>query len=123
MENYVLDPSGYREMGDNCKTKSRLYPHEIAVSDADWGRSKVYIDEKQVVFYSATYDRRARADREPALLEARDLVNNPSKNNKAMFYGAAKYVKNLFFDSKMSEIVTTKQRPRYLMKINCVLQQ
>jgi thiol-disulfide isomerase/thioredoxin len=111
LKNYVLDPSGYREVGDNCKIKSRLYPREIAISNAEGGRTKIRIDEKQVVFYSADYDLRAKADREPALLKARDLVNNPSKYNKAISYGAAKYVKNLVFDPKTGEIVTTKQKP------------
>ena len=111
LKSYVLDPSGYRQIGDGYKIKSRLYPREIAVSNARGGRSKVRIDEKQVVFYSADYDRKAKADREPALLKARDLVKNPSRYNKATSYGAAKYVKNLVFDPKTGEIVTTKQRP------------
>lgn len=44
-------------------------------------------------------------------MKARDLVNNPSKYNKAISYGAAKYLKNLVFDPHTGEIVTTKQRP------------
>jgi len=108
---FVLDPSGYRQFGDGYKIKSRLYPREIAVSNAEGGRTKIRIDEKQVVFYSPDYDRRAKADREPALLKARDLVKNPSRYNKTISYGAAKYVKNLVFDPKTGEIVTTKQKP------------
>lgn len=111
LKEYVLDSSGYREIGDGYKIKSRLYPREIAVSNAKGGRSKVRIDEKQVVFYSPDYDRKAKADREPALLKARDLVKNPSRYNKAISYGAAKYVKNLVFDPKTGEIITTKQKP------------
>lgn len=108
---YVLDEAGYRQLGDGSKIKSRLYPRTIAVSNAHGGRSKVRIDEKQVVFYSAEYDRKAKADREPALLKARDLVNSPAKYNRATAYGAAKYVKNLVFDPKTGEIMTTKQKP------------
>ncbi|NLZ28038.1 MAG: IS1634 family transposase [Firmicutes bacterium] len=111
LKNYVLDESGYRQIGDDYKIKSRLYPREIAVSNAKGGRSKVRIDEKQVVFYSADYDRKAKADREPALLKARDLVNHPSRYNRAISYGATKYVKNLVFDPKTGEIITKKQRP------------
>lgn len=110
LKGYVLDPSGYRQIGDDHKIKSRLYPREIAVSNAKGGTSKVRIDEKQVVFYSADYDRKAKADREPVLLKARDLVKNPSRYNKATSYGAAKYVKNLVFDPKTGEIMT-KQQP------------
>ena len=111
LKSYVLDGSGYRQIGDDYKIKSRLYPREIAVSNAKGGRSKVRIEEKQVVFYSADYDRKAKADREPALLKARDLVNNPSRYSKAISYGAAKYVKNLVFDPHTGEVMTAKQRP------------
>ena len=111
LKDYVLDPSSYRQLGDDYKIKSRLYPREIAVSNAKGSRSKIRIDEKQIVFYSADYDRKAKADREPALLKARDLAQNPSKYNKATSYGAAKYLKNLVFDPKTGEIITARQRP------------
>ena len=88
-----------------------MYPREIAVSNAKGGRTKIRIDEKQVVFYSAEYDSKAKADRNPALMKARELVNNPSRYNKAISYGAAKYVRNLVFDPNTGEIITTKQKP------------
>jgi hypothetical protein len=111
LKSYVLEPSGYRQAGDGFKIKSRLYPREINVSNAKGGRTKLRIDEKQVVFYSPDYDRRAKADREPALSKARDLVKNPAKYKRAIAYGAAKYVKNLVFDPKTGEIMTSKQKP------------
>jgi len=111
LKDYVLDSSGYRELTDDYKIKSRLYPREIAVSNAQGGRSKIRIDEKQVVFYSRDYDRKAKMDREPALLKALDLAKKPSKYNKATSYGAAKYLKNLVFDPKTGEIITAKQKP------------
>ena len=111
LKDYVLDESGYRKMGKDYKIKSRLYPREIAVSNAWGGRSKVRIDEKQVVFYSADYDAKAKALRKVTLMKAYDLINNPSKYNQAISYGAAKYVKNLTFDPDTGEILTTRQRP------------
>ena len=111
LKDYVLDPSAYRQIGEEYKIKSRLYPREIAISNAKGGRSKIRIDEKQIVFYSSDYDRKAKVDREPALLKARDLAKNPSKHNKATSYGAAKYVKYLVFDPKTGVIITAKQRP------------
>jgi transposase len=111
LKDYVLDPSGYRELSEDYKIKSRLYPREIAVSNGQGGRTKVRIDEKQVVFYSSDYDRKAKMDREPALLKAQDLAKNPSKYNKATSYGAAKYLKNLVFDPKTGEVITAKQKP------------
>lgn len=111
LKSYVLDPTGYRESRDGSRIKSRLYPREIAVSNARGGRTKIRIDEKQVVFYSPDYDRKAKQDRELAILKAKDLVKHPFKYNRAISYGAAKYVKDLVFDRKTGEIVTTKRQP------------
>jgi transposase len=111
LKDYVLDSSGYRQFTGDYKIKSRLYPREIAISNAKGTRTKIRIDEKQVVFYSSDYDRKAKAEREPALLKAQELANNPAKYNRATSYGAAKYLKNLVFDPKTGEIVTAKQRP------------
>jgi transposase len=108
---YVLDESGYRHISDGYKIKSRLYPRTINVSNIKGGKSQVSIDEKQVVFYSSEHDRKAKAEREPAVQKARDLVKNPFKYNRALAYGAAKYVENLVFDPKTGEIITTKQKP------------
>ena len=106
LKDYVLDNSDYREFGKKSKIKSRVYPREIQVTDICGKKKKVRIDEKQVVFYSEDYDKRAKAEREPALQKARDMVNNPSKYNRATSYGAAKYVKNLEFDKKTGEVIT-----------------
>jgi hypothetical protein len=111
LKSYVLGRGGYRQYGDGFKIKSRLYPREIEVNGIDGKKRKERIPEKQVVFYSADYDRKAKAEREGALLKARDLVGNPAKYNKATSYGAAKYVKNLVFDEKTGEILTAKQMP------------
>ncbi len=113
LKSFVLDESGYRHLGEDFKIKSRIFPREIAVSNAKGGKSKVRIDEKQVVFYSAEYDRKAKAEREGAILKAKELVKNPSRYNKSISYGAAKYVKNLVFDPKTGEVVTTKQKPLF----------
>jgi transposase len=107
LKDYALDKRGYRAHGDNNRIKSRLYPREIVLKDIKGKRQKVRIDEKQVIFYSLKYDKRAKAEREPALQKAMDLVNNPGKYNKATSCGAAKYVKNLQFDKDTGEIVTT----------------
>jgi transposase len=45
--------------------------------------------------------------------KAFDLVADPRKYNKAITYGAAKYVKNLEFDKETGEIVEGKQLPYF----------
>ena len=51
------------------------------------------VNEKQVVFWSEKYAKRAKAEREAALTKARDLAKNPGNYIRATSYGAAKYVK------------------------------
>jgi transposase len=114
LKDYVLAEDGYRLMNEEgYKIKSRLYPRSINVKTAAGGMTKVTIDEKQVVFYSRTYDRKAKAERAPAIMKARDLVKNPSKYNKSNSYGAARFVKHLTFDKKTGEIITVGQAPAF----------
>jgi transposase len=104
---YVLKDEGYTWYGDEYKKKSRLYPREIEVME-NGEKIKVSIDEKQVIFYSKDYDKRAKAEREPALQKARELIKDPSKFNQSTSHGAAKYVKNFHFDKETGEILATK---------------
>jgi transposase len=105
LKQYVLDEAGYKWIGDDYKKKCRLYPREITVKDIQGKEKKVRIDEKQVVFYSRDYDKRAKADRAPVVQKARDMALNPAKYSRATSYGAAKYMKNLTFDKKTGEIL------------------
>jgi hypothetical protein len=107
LKDYVLNEGGYRAEGDKYRIKSRLYPREISVDDINGKQQKVRVDEKQVVFYSKDYDRKAKAEREAVLVKARDLVNNPAKYNRATSYGAAKYIKDIQFDKTTGQIIAT----------------
>jgi transposase len=107
---YVLAEKGYTWKNDEFKVKSRLYPREINVTTTSGRKMKKKIDEKQVIFYSEKYARKAKADRAAALQKAKDLVSNPAKYNKSTSYGAAKYIKNLAFDSKTGEILEDKKQ-------------
>jgi len=109
-KDYVLNSDGYRKMGEDSKIKSRVYPREIIITDAHGKKKKVRIDEKQVILYSEKYAKKAKAEREAAIAKAYDLVRNPEKYNRATSYGAAKYVKNLEFNSETGEVSTTKQK-------------
>jgi hypothetical protein len=111
LKRYVLNETGYKYQDGGFKIKSRQYPRTINVTDIEGNKKEVPIDEKQVIFYSPDYDRRAKADRAAAVAKAKDLVKYPSKYKRATSYGAAKYVKNLTFDKKTQEVLTSKQRP------------
>lgn len=107
LKDYVLKEEGYEWYGNEYKRKSRIYPREIEVME-NGRKIKKKIDEKQVVFYSKDYDKRAKAERQSAIKKAKDLIKDPSKFNQATSYGAAKYVKNLHFDKETGEIIKTK---------------
>jgi len=105
LKQYVLNEAGYKWTGKGWKGKSRLHLREITVRDIQGKEKKVRIEEKQVVFYSEAYDRKAKADRYSAVQKARDMEANPSKYNRAMSYGVARYIKNLSFDKKTGELL------------------
>ncbi len=103
---YVLDQSGYRDVGeDGFKIKSRIYPRDIYVSTLEGKKKKISIDEKHIVFYSPKYAQKAKMDREAVLSKAQKLMSSPSAYARAVSYGAAKYVKDLTFSPSTGEII------------------
>ena len=105
LKSYVLDDSDYEWLGDEYKRKSRRYPRTIQVTATNGKKIKKVVDEKQVVFYSEKYAKRAKAEREAALAKAKDLAMHPGNYTRATSYGAAKYVKKVDFDKETGEIL------------------
>ena len=118
-KDYVLDSEGY--MGTDGKSaeeaefkvKSRVIARDINVTMTSGRKARKTVYEKQVVFWAKKYADKARAEREEVLKKARDLVADPKKYNKAIAYGAAKYVKNLEFNKETGEVLEGKQRPYF----------
>lgn len=115
---YVLSDEGYLDKDSrpadesaDFKVKTRVIARDINVTTPAGAKVKKTVYEKQVVFWSRKYAEKARAERNELLAKAHDLVTNPQKYNKATSYGAAKYIKNMKFDSKTGEILTTKEKP------------
>ena len=116
--NYVLDDDGYldtngKPVGPDTefKIKSRRIAREINVTMRSGRTAKKTVYEKQVVFWAGKYAKKAKAEREEVVKKAHALVADPKKYNKAITYGAAKYVKNLEFDKQTGEILEGKKRP------------
>ena len=106
MKKYVLDDDGYVWLGKEYKRKSRKYPRTIQVTSTSGKKIKKQVDEKQVVFWSEKYAKRAKAEREATLAKARDLAANPGSYTRATSYGAAKYIKKVDYDKDTGEILT-----------------
>lgn len=114
LKDFVLNEDGYTYNSDKTyKMKSRRYPREVEYIKTVNGnpiKSKTTVDEKQVIFWSADYAKRAKAERQPAIDKARDLIGNVQKYNKKNCYGASKYVKHLVFDKNTGEIIEAKSQ-------------
>ena len=114
LKDYVLNEKGYEYNKEKTyKKKSRLYPREIEYIKTENGKpvkAKTTVDEKQVIFWSADYAKRAKAERQPAIDKAKDLIGNIKKYNKKNCYGASKYVKHLVFDKNTGEIIEAKSQ-------------
>ena len=115
LKNYVLDENGYQYNEDKTyKKKSRKCPREIIITKKDKDgktiKIKQNVDEHQVVFWSADYAKRAKAERQPAIDKAKDLIGNVQKYNKKNCVGASKYVKHLVFDKNTGEIIEAKSQ-------------
>ena len=106
MKKYVLDDDGYVWLGKEYKRKSRKYPRTIQVTSTSGKKIKKQVDEKQIVFWSEKYAKRAKAEREATLAKARDLAANPGSYTRATSFGAAKYVKKVDYDKETGEILT-----------------
>ena len=114
LKNFVLNQDGYKYNKDKTyKKKSRLYPREVRYTKTVNGKKvedKTTVDEKQVVFWSAAYAKRAKKERQPAIDKANDLIGNVQKYNKKNCYGASKYIKHLVFDKNTGEIIEAKSK-------------
>ncbi len=106
MKEYVLDEEGYTWFSSEYKRKSRKCPRTIHVTTTSGKKMDKQVDEKQVVFWSEKYAKRAKSEREAALAKAKDLAAHPGSYTRATSYGAAKYIKKIEYDKDTGEILT-----------------
>ena len=108
---YVIDDTGYTDRDGkplkenfDYKVKSRIEVREIKVDMKNGSQKTMLIDEKQVVYWSEKYAKKARTEREETIKKALDVIADPKKHNKGTVHGAAAYIKNIAFDKKTGEI-------------------
>ncbi|HEY3388035.1 MAG TPA: IS1634 family transposase [Prolixibacteraceae bacterium] len=108
---YVLDDTGYTDRdgkalkeGYDYKIKSRIEVREIQVTMKNGSPKSMLIDEKQVVFWSEKYAKKARSEREETIKKALDIIADPKKHNKSTVHGAAAYIQNITYDKKTGEV-------------------
>ena len=103
-KDYLFDSEGYVGADATFKIKSRRIARDINVTMKSGRTAKKTVYEKQVVFWAKKYADKARAERQ-------EVVKDPGKYNRAVNYGAAKYVKNVEFDDKTGEILEGRKSP------------
>jgi len=108
---YVLDDIGYTDRDGkplnkdfDYKIKSRIEVREIQITMKNGSKKNILIDEKQVVFWSKKYAKKARSEREETIKKALEIIANPKNYNKGTVKGAAAYIKNIAFNKKTGEI-------------------
>jgi transposase len=110
LREWVVSSQGYRQNagdgdGPDFKLKSRQATKTVHIKDDTGKTTDVDIEVKEVAFWSAKYDKRAKFERARVLEKAKALVANPSAYDKAIHYGAARYVKNVTFNKKTGEVI------------------
>lgn len=109
---FCLDEDGYQHLGSpeaGFKYKSRIAPRTLRIENAEGKMVSVDIDEKQVLFYSEKYAKRAREQRQEVINKALNLIASPSKAAAAASYGASKYIKGIGYDKATGEILKTAE--------------
>jgi len=106
---WILDETGYRQLSDRYKLKSKLVPDaEIYVTVKQEGKKKtkkkMKIEQKWIAIYSKKYAERAKHKREEAIAKAIKMIKNPGKYRQTFDYGAAGYIENLKIDKETGEI-------------------
>ena len=107
LKQYVLNSTGYENVSNGFKKKSRQFTRRVEFVDDDGQEVEADIAEKQVVIYSPDYDKKAKADRAAAIMKAHAIIKSPKNFNKQNTYGAAKYVRQIVFDKDTGAIVET----------------
>jgi transposase len=109
---YILNDEGYSTPDtEGFKMKSRVIPATVKITDGvtkSGRKSKKTVpdgDQKQVVFYSPKYAKRAKMEREETIKKAQQMIAEPGKYNRSINYGAAGYIKNIEYDKKTGEIL------------------
>lgn len=103
LKEYVLTDEGYDISAEGFKIKSRIVSTKIWVENIKGKRVQVPIEQKQVVFFSPDYAKRAKHEREKAVEKATKLIQN-NKTGKIPDKGAKKYILSTPCDTETGEL-------------------
>jgi len=112
---YILDDSGYTYLEENSyKYKSRLVPRELKVETADGRIVTVTVNERQIIFWSEKYQKKAAHERERSIVKALTKATS-GYNSVVNNYGANRYIKKVIHDSDTGNTV---EKPEFALSLN-----
>lgn len=114
---WCIDPDGYltETIEEDSETvtfkhKSRIFAKKLNVNvDKDSKATKkktVFVDQKQMVYYSEKYAKKQKLERDRAVARARDLIKHPKKYDRVSAKGASGYVMNIAFNEETGDIIS-----------------
>ncbi len=105
LRHYILDQEGYTALhGGSFKYKSRLVPYTLYVDTPDGKKKQVRINERQIVFWSEDYWKKARYDRDTAITKALARAGD-GENTVLNNHGGNRFIKKEIFDPKTGSVV------------------
>ena len=112
-DDYIIDIIKDDEGNDIVfKHKSRMFPRKMNIIRSDKGLTKggnkrkqsIFVDQKQMVYYSQKYADKQKRDRQMAIDKAKALIKNPSGYTRATSVGAVNYINNIAFDKSTGAV-------------------
>lgn len=103
LKDFVLSDKGYAVSKDGFKIKSRVVTTYIWVTNVSSKKVKVPIEQKQVVFYSPDFAKKAQHDREKAVEKAKKIIGT-NKNGRLPSKGSFKYIISTPCDMETGEL-------------------
>jgi transposase len=109
-KSWALDTTGYRQLSDRYKLKSKLVPNAaVNVTVGKNGKKNtkktVHLAQKWIVFYSEKYAIRAKYKREETIEKALEMIKNPAKYRRNFDYGAVGYIQNLKINKETGDLI------------------
>ena len=128
---WLLDQSGYKitEIKDkdsdsviHFKHKSRICNRKLTINlpKTEGLKQKtktVYVDQKQMVYYSEKYAAKQKHDRSVMVERAKDLIRHPKNYDRITAKGSASYILNIAFDKSTGEVVDGRDLSLDMKKI------
>ena len=105
---FTLNQKGYIENDGGFKIKSRVHTKDIKILKDGKRNQKITTIQKQVVFYSPDFAKKAKFERDKKINKALDLIDKPNKYNRSTSYGASNYIKDITYDKETGEITKNK---------------